>query len=559
MSRPHLTLYGQILFWFFLNLALVAAILFFVLKLQFRVDPVELLGGRTREQFRAASRVMSGELRNAPRVEWEEILTRYAGFYGVKMALYRPEGQLLWEGQQLKLPDELLREAGRRPARRARPGGAVPPLRRTEEGRQGRRPGPAEGGQGEGRFLRRPGGEVGGPEGELIDPIDNAVHSTDRRQRPSSPRGLIEEPDVQIIYIGKAGSPKKHWAAARVSLGSREYRHPPEALLVATSEALGGNGIFYDGRPWLWAIAGGLFVSALIWFPFVARVSRRLRRLTSAAESISEGDFDVEVASKRTDELGRLSRAVQRMANRLDDYLRGQKRFLGDIAHELCSPLARLRMSVAVLEQKIPSSNRQDLDSLNEEAEQLSQLINELLDFSKASIAVEALPTHSIDVAILFSELAERDGIGGNFEIHCSPELKVTANFDLLRRALGNVIRNAQRYAGEGGPIELRAENIGTTVILEVRDRGPGIPEEWLERVFEPFSRPEKARTREAGGAGLGLAIAKTCVEGMGGRIRVENRDGGGLTVRLEMFCDESGISGALDEGSGGPEIRKKL
>ena len=77
MSRPHLTLYGQILFWFFLNLALVAAILFFVLKLQFRVDPRELLGGRTREQFRAASSVMSGELRNAPRAEWEEILKRF--------------------------------------------------------------------------------------------------------------------------------------------------------------------------------------------------------------------------------------------------------------------------------------------------------------------------------------------------------------------------------------------------------------------------------------------------------------------------------------------------
>ena len=187
----------------------------------------------------------------------------------------------------------------------------------------------------------------------------------------------------------------------------------------------------------MWAIAGGLFVSALIWLPFVGRVSRRLRRLTSAAESISEGDFDVEVASKRTDELGRLSRAVQRMANRLDDYLKGQKRFLGDIAHELCSPLARLRMSVGVLEQKIPSGSRQDLDSLNEEAEELSQLINELLDFSKASIAVDSLPAHDIIVAPLLAQLSERDGMGGKVDIQCPPDLRVTANTDLLRRALG--------------------------------------------------------------------------------------------------------------------------
>ena len=76
MARPHLTLYGQVLLWFFLNLTLVAAVLFFVLKIQFRVDPRELLGSRTREQFRAAASVMSGELRNSPRVEWEQILER---------------------------------------------------------------------------------------------------------------------------------------------------------------------------------------------------------------------------------------------------------------------------------------------------------------------------------------------------------------------------------------------------------------------------------------------------------------------------------------------------
>jgi len=209
MFRPHLTLYGQILFWFFLNLALVAAVLFFVLNLQFRVDPGQLLGGRTREQFRAASSVMSGELRNAPRGEWEEILKRYAGFYGVRMALYRPEGQRLWNGEDLKLPDELLREAAKRPARRARPGGATLPLRRTEEGRQARRTNPGGGSQEEGRFLHRSRVEDGALEGVRIDPDANTVRPGDRRQRLPGPRGLIEEPDAQIIYLGKAGSPKK--------------------------------------------------------------------------------------------------------------------------------------------------------------------------------------------------------------------------------------------------------------------------------------------------------------------------------------------------------------
>lgn len=551
MARPHLTLYGQVLLWFFLNLTLVAAVLFFVLKIQFRVDPRELLGSRTREQFRAAASVMSGELRNSPRVEWEQILERYAGSYEVDIALYRPEGQLLWVGEELQLPEQLLLEAGKRPARRIRPGGSGVPLRRSEGAGPGiRQDAPGERLE-ERRFPRRPGVEGRGRGTESTDPIGESEFPSDRRQRPQSLRGSSEEREAEVIYAGKAGKPRKHWVAARVSLGSREFLHPPEGMLVASSETLGGNRIFYDGRPWLWAIAGGLFVSALIWLPFVGRVSRRLRRLTSAAESISEGDFDVEVASKRTDELGRLSRAVQRMANRLDDYLKGQKRFLGDIAHELCSPLARLRMSVGVLEQKIPSGSRQDLDSLNEEAEELSQLINELLDFSKASIAVDSLPAHDIIISRLLAQLSERDGMGNKVDIQCPPDLRVTANTDLLRRALGNVLRNALRYAGDGGPIELRAEKKGKSVIIEVRDRGPGIPEDWLERIFEPFTRPEKARTREAGGAGLGLAIAQTCVEGMGGRIRAENRSGGGLTVRLELFLEQSDVSNDPEFGPG--------
>ena len=551
MARPHLTLYGQVLLWFFLNLTLVAAVLFFVLKIQFRVDPRELLGSRTREQFRAAASVMSGELRNSPRVEWEQILERYAGSYEVDIALYRPEGQLLWVGEELQLPEQLLLEAGKKPARRIRPGGSGVSLRRSEGAGPGiRQDAPGERLE-ERRFPRRPGVEGRGRGTESTDPIGESEFPSDRRQRPQSLRGSSEEREAEVIYAGKAGKPRKHWVAARVSLGSREFLHPPEGMLVASSETLGGNRIFYDGRPWLWAIAGGLFVSALIWLPFVGRVSRRLRRLTSAAESISEGDFDVEVASKRTDELGRLSRAVQRMANRLDDYLKEQKRFLGDIAHELCSPLARLRMSVGVLEQKIPSGSRQDLDSLNEEAEELSQLINELLDFSKASIAVDSLPAHDIIISRLLAQLSERDGMGGKVDIQCPPDLRVTANTDLLRRALGNVLRNALRYAGDGGPIELRAEKKGKSVIIEVRDRGPGIPEDWLERIFEPFTRPEKARTREAGGAGLGLAIAQTCVEGMGGRIRAENRSGGGLTVRLELFLEQSDVSNDPELGPG--------
>lgn len=540
MKRPHLTLYGQILLWFFLNLALVAAVLVLVLKVQFRVDPRTVLGGRTHEQFQAVASVLSIELRNGKREEWEEIVARYDKAYGVKFSIYRPEGRTLLEGEDLKLPEELQKSLKQRFPPRERPNQAPPPRRRGDEA-DGGPPGPG----GPGR-AGRPGGELRPPLRDRDrDPSDGGrgplrprgPRLDDRERGPEIENGAESAPEriVRVFYVGKSGSPKRYWAAAMVSLGNRDYRHPPDGLVVASAESLGGNEIFYDWRPWLWAIAGVLLVSALIWLPFVGRVSRRLRRLTSAAESISEGNFEVEVASRRTDELGRLSRAVQSMADRLDDYMKGQKRFLGDIAHELCSPLARLRMSVGVLESKIPEENHGNLDSIHEEAEELSQLVNELLDFSKTSIAPAALPTHEVGLAELLEEVAEREGQGAVFKIDAAPDLHITTNRDLLRRALANVVRNANRYAGEAGPIELCAEVTGDTASIQVRDHGPGIPEEWIEKVFEPFSRPERARTREAGGAGLGLAIARTCVEGLGGRIRARNRTGGGLVVELEI------------------------
>jgi signal transduction histidine kinase len=139
-------------------------------------------------------------------------------------------------------------------------------------------------------------------------------------------------------------------------------------------------------------------------------------------------------------------------------------------------------------------------------------------------------------------EVAQREGQGAVFEIETAPDLRISTNHDLLRRALANVVRNASRYAGEAGPIELRAEVKGEEAIIQVRDNGPGIPEEWIEKVFEPFSRPERARTRE--GAGLGLAIARTCVEGLGGRIRARNREEGGLVVELEICAKLNGREG---------------
>ncbi len=165
--------------------------------------------------------------------------------------------------------------------------------------------------------------------------------------------------------------------------------------------------MFFTWQPLFWGLAGVLVLSLLVWVPWVYRMTRRLGILTRGAESISQGDFEVSVATNRTDEIGRLSRSLQSMAGKLDDFVSGQKRFLGDIAHELCSPLVRIRMGLGVLEHKLESEDYQKLESVNAEAAELSQLVNELLDFSKASLEPKNLKMESIKVAELCGEVLE--------------------------------------------------------------------------------------------------------------------------------------------------------
>ncbi len=279
MTKPRFPLYAQILLWFFLNLALVGAVLFVVLRYQFNVGIDSLLTGKVDERMEAIGETMSAELREAPRDGWEDIVDRYEDAYRVRFQVLRPDGEQAFEGVGSEIPDGL-REvlAGMFPPRRDDP----PRLRLPGDGPPGR-PGPAG-----------------------------------RERRDSPPGGKRGPTRPLAIYQERAGNPSQYWAAVHVQLANREFRHPPDGIIVASSARASGNRVFVDWRPWLWAVLAVLAVSALIWLPFVHRVTRRLRRLTEAAESISEGEFDVEVASDRGDELGRLSRAVQRMAQRLD-------------------------------------------------------------------------------------------------------------------------------------------------------------------------------------------------------------------------------------------------
>jgi two-component system sensor histidine kinase CpxA len=308
---------------------------------------------------------------------------------------------------------------------------------------------------------------------------------------------------------------------------------PPPLTLIAVSTSIGLGGLVLDLTPWIAAAGGILLFSLLFWLPLVRGITRSIREMTGATARVAEGRFDIRVRENRGDELGLLARSINAMSARLAGFVSGQKRFLGDIAHELCSPLARAQVALGILESHVPAGALADL---REEVQQMSSLVNELLSFSKASLAAGRIQLQTLALGEVLARAIERENLSASaIQPNVPADLLVIAEPDLLCRALSNLLRNAVKYAGDAGPIEATAERAGDDVILTVSDCGPGVPEEALSQIFDPFYRVDVSRARETGGAGLGLAIVKTCVESCGGRVTCRNRDPHGLSVIITL------------------------
>jgi two-component system sensor histidine kinase CpxA len=256
--------------------------------------------------------------------------------------------------------------------------------------------------------------------------------------------------------------------------------------------------------------------------------------MTRATAQIAEGHFEIALSTRRRDELGYLSGSINRMAHRLADLVQGQRRFLSDIAHELCSPIARMQVALGILEQRAAANTIEYVNDVNEELTHVSGLINELLSFSKAELGPAEIQLEPVNVAEVARRVLERESSGqARIENHIEADLNILAQPEYLYRSLANLVRNAIRYAGAAGPISLSANNGKGNVSIRIADQGPGLPEDELENVFKPFYRPEFARQRETGGAGLGLAIVKSCVEACGGAVSCRNRSPHGLEVEM--------------------------
>lgn len=286
--------------------------------------------------------------------------------------------------------------------------------------------------------------------------------------------------------------------------------------------------------PWLSIAAGVMALSLLFWLPLVRSITRCLKSLTGATERIAEGEFSTRIYLARRDELGHLGHSVNRMAERLDTLVNGQKRFLGDVAHELGSPLGRLQVATEILESRADLALQPHIVDVREEVQHMAMLVNELLAFTKAGLRPRDAQLATITLAPLVQRVLAREDQNQRVSITLDPSLTVLADAELLERALANLIRNARRYA-PSGPITLTARTFDGTVKLNLSDEGPGVPSEALNRLGEPFYRPDAARSNEAGGTGLGLAIVRAALIACQGTATFQNRNPNGFIAELTL------------------------
>jgi signal transduction histidine kinase len=285
--------------------------------------------------------------------------------------------------------------------------------------------------------------------------------------------------------------------------------------------------------PHVWLI----IVVSLVSYALAWQLTRPIQELRVAAERLGRGDFGARVRSDRKDELGDLARTFDSMAERIERAVTAQRQLVQDVSHELRSPLSRIAVAVE-LARTNPDPN-DALDRANREVERLNALIEELLAATR-----DELHAAPVDLAALLAEVVEAVEIEARarncrIALDSPGPLEVTADARLLRRALENVARNAVHYTAPGTEVRISTRRRDGGIDIVVEDAGPGVPEESLPRLFDPFYRVAPDRDRSTGGVGLGLSIARRAIELHGGTVAAANTHPG---LRVVMSLPASRV-----------------
>jgi len=286
--------------------------------------------------------------------------------------------------------------------------------------------------------------------------------------------------------------------------------------------------------PYYFLVIGA--TAAVFWLAAVG-VIMPIRRIANSIAAFGQGNLSVRVKMDRPDEIGQLGRSFNEMAERLERLIVSERRLLGDISHELRSPLARLKFAVKLA--RTSQDSKTAIDRIERDVDRIASLVSDIVEITfvegdPARRGAETLHIAGIVDEVVRDCTVEAEARGCRIELANACDGQVLGSRELLRRAIENVLRNAIRYSPEGAPIHVSVAEKDQSAVIVVRDHGPGVPDDTLERLFDPFFRVEEARNTNGGGSGLGLSIAKRAVQAHHGSIVAENVEPG-LQVSLAI------------------------
>jgi two-component system sensor histidine kinase CpxA len=372
-----------------------------------------------------------------------------------------------------------------------------------------------------------------------------AAYDAYERGGPDSLRSVLEGsslgPGLRIHLLDSAG---RDLATGQVETGlvlqAKSSLVPP----YGANPALIVDSPVYSCMAERLASDPGIPFGPLAWvLPFISilcctvgvYITWRMRKIEAALNHFAEGELAVRMVSDSGDSIGRLARAFNRMAERIESLVASHQRLCESMAHELRSPLTRLMMAIP----RVRRGTTGALEQIEVEASRVNDLVEELLEVARAEVDPSALQLEPVNLQCLLAEIADRCEIEAK-ERNCEIQLtfsdpgSIIGDAELLRRAIENVLRNAVRHTGEGTRIHVYACGDADSAAISIRDWGPGVPIGALTEIFKPFYRVETARDRTAGGVGLGLAIAQRAIAVHRGTILADNSAPGlRVTIRL--------------------------
>lgn len=392
-------------------------------------------------------------------------------------------------------------------------------------------------------------------DGVAEERVDLAAYAANQVQAADDPRNraaaLSEELQVEMRLLREGDAALERVEGRRGRRGVREVARDGRIVLLPRGDkapVLVGMGPAGDGPPWLMlrfqgdvqeapdqALRGILLVTLLALagaFLLTRWVLRPLEQTGAAMDRIAAGELGTRLPTS-SDAAGRIATTFNHMASRVEGLVRGQQDLTAAVSHELRTPLTRMRLQVELLRDQGGDEAR--LSAMEQDIGEIDALVEELLESSRLEQGASALRREPCTLESLWDEALAGVDLGQR-AVHRAPS-PGSADVDRRRtvRALRNLLTNIARYTSVTCDVWLSAATDGDATCFSVADSGPGVPADALPRLFDPFFRVEKSRSKAAGGLGLGLMIVRRVAEAHGGSVTARNRPEGGLEVALRL------------------------